>query len=228
MRALMPPAVTTAIVRRSIGRSLRTGLASISECGSLPAGPAVIAANHQSWWDGYVLGSLSVRAGAEPVIVMTARQLGRFPFLRTVGAVAPAELREAARRTSRGAHTVIFPEGTLGHGPTIAPLHGGAAWLARTTASPLIPTAIRVTLRGGPLPEAFVRYGEALAPDADLAPALQSTLSALDADLSACDPEGDVPGYHAVLRGQAPRRDVVTTSVRLLAALSGTPSRESA
>ena len=227
MRGLMPPALTTTIVRRSIGRSLRTGLASINVQGNPPLGGAVIAANHQSWWDGYVLGSLSVRAGNEPVIVMTSRQLGRFPFLRFVGALSPAELRESARRTARGAHTVIFPEGVLGHGGAIAPLHGGAAWIARTSATPLIPTAIRITLRGGPLPEAFVHYGQPLGPDADLATALQATLSALDADLSACDPEGDVPGYRTVLRGHAPRRDAVTVSVRLLAAFSGMPSRES-
>ena len=227
MRALMPPALTTTIVRRSIGRSLRTGLASINVAGAPPTGGAVIAANHQSWWDGYVLGSLSVRTGHEPVIVMTSRQLSRFPFLRTVGAVSAAELREASRRTRAGAHSVIFPEGTLGHGASIGPLHGGAAWLAHTSGTPLIPTAVRVTLRGEPLPEAFVRYGAPVSPGDDLAAAIQATLDALEADLSACDPEAQVPGYRTVLRGQAPRRDAVTASVRLLAAMSGTPSRES-
>ena len=163
MRALMPPAVTTAIVRRSIGRSLRTGLASISVCGSLPAGPAVIAANHQSWWDGYVLGSLSVRAGAEPVIVMTARQLGRFPFLRTVGAVAPAELREAARRTSRGAHTVIFPEGTREKENAFLPLKSGLFVVAAAAGVDVVPCRIHYDTPDGrmkPFCRVRVVYGE--------------------------------------------------------------------
>lgn len=230
----MPEPFARRIVLHSIGRSLRGQLAAIAVGGSLPRGGAVVASNHGSWWDGYLLGALAGVVGQRSAIMMTSRQLARFPFLRLVGAVGTDGARSLVRTARDGHWAVVFPEGSMQAGRTLAPLRPGAVWIARTARVPLVPVAVRVVVRGGPQPEAIVRFGAPIDvrafpthDDAEtaLAAALTRELARLDDDVEAADPEHDVPGYRVAKRGAAGRRDDVGLAVRALARLTGEPSR---
>ncbi|GGL84335.1 1-acyl-sn-glycerol-3-phosphate acyltransferase [Deinococcus aerolatus] len=208
----------TPVLRHSIRRSLRTGLGGVWLRGSLPPGGAVLAPNHQSWWDGYVMREVAWFAGADFCILTVARQLERFPFLRRVGALEPGRVREAARRARSGAWVTVFPEGAVQPPGGLNTLHPGAAWIARTAGVPLVPVALRVTLRGGQWPEAYLRIGAATT---DLAGALAHELSLLDAELAASDPEQPLAGYLRVMAGRAGVSDTVGWPARLLTQVTG-------
>ncbi|OLV15779.1 hypothetical protein BOO71_0013957 [Deinococcus marmoris] len=186
--------------------------------GSLPAGGAVLAPNHNSWWDGYVLRELAWWAGADFRVLMTARQLGRFPFLRRMGALEAGRVREAARSAREGAWVAVFPEGAVQPAGPLAELHPGAAWIARTAGVPLIPVALRVVMRGGQWPEAYLRIGKATT---DLSAALAHELSLLDAELASGDPEQPLAGYLRVMRGRVSGTETVDWPARLLTLITG-------
>lgn len=190
--------------------SLRRGLAGVwgRLDGEVPAGGLVVAANHHSWWDGYLAFLLARRLRRPLTLVMAERQLDRYPFFRRQGAIGTRELRTALRRVRAGAVLVIYPEGAIGAPGPVAPLRPGATYLAARSGRPLVPVAVRVALRGGQRPEAYVRVGEAIsAADPDvgetLAAALAGSLARLDGELREADPERVPSGYVRWLRGAA-------------------------
>ncbi|EYB68097.1 phospholipid/glycerol acyltransferase [Deinococcus phoenicis] len=190
------------LLRASIRRSVRTGLGGIWVHGPLPDGGAVLAPNHQSWWDGYVLREVAWTMGAGFRVLMTERQLARFPFLRRVGALGAGEVRVAVRAARAGAWVVVFPEGAIQPAGPLRALKPGAAWTARTAGVPLVPVALRVLLRGGQHPEAYLRFGPAVS-GPGLAAGLAAELAALDADLAGSDPEEPLAGYLRLTGGRA-------------------------
>lgn len=208
-----------AAVRRSIRGSLRRELAGVYVRGPWPAG-GVLAPNHHSWWDGYLLRELAWQTRQPFTVVMTDEQLRRFPFLRRGGALGVHELREAVRRASAGHWVVVFPEGEIRPAGAPAALRPGAAWLARAAGVPLYPVALRLTLRGAERPEAFVRFGTAV-PGAALAGALAQLVADLDADLSCSLPDRPPDGYLRVVSGQRSRHDEVGAPARLLTWVTG-------
>lgn len=116
--------------------------------GNLPAGPAIVVANHDSLSDPLFLGAALER----PLCFLAKRELwrnalvawildrlGGIPVERSrgdVGAVAAAE-----RALGHGAAVAIFPQGTV-LGPPDRAWQRGAARLALTTGAPLVPVAI--------------------------------------------------------------------------------------
>lgn len=208
----------TPVLRHSIRRSLRTGLGGVWVRGALPPGGAVLAPNHNSWWDGYVMREVAWFAGADFRILAVARQLERFPFLRRVGALEPDRVREAARMARGGAWVTVFPEGAVQPPGPLNTLHPGAAWIARTAGVPLIPVALRVVMRGGQWPEAYLRIGAATT---DLAGALVQELGALDSALATSDPEQPLAGYLRVMAGRSGDSDTVDWPSRLLTLITG-------
>ncbi|MPY66697.1 1-acyl-sn-glycerol-3-phosphate acyltransferase [Deinococcus sp. SDU3-2] len=182
------------MLRVSIRRSVRTGLGGVWMRGPLPAGGAVLAPNHHSWWDGYVMGELTWGLGGDFRVLMTGWQLAHYPFLRRVGALGADELRAAVRGARAGAWVVVFPEGALQPAGPPRELRPGAGWIARQAGVPLVPVAVRVGLRGRPRPEAYLRFG-APTTAGGLAEALARELGALDTDLAAGDPERPLAGY---------------------------------
>lgn len=153
-----------ALLVRSAVRDVRTGLLSIAVTGQRPSGGAVLAANHGSWWDAYLIGLYARNSGIDVAVMMGDEQLQRFPFLRLVGAVPPRALRLLAERAGSGDWALIFPEGELRAGRGLAALHPGAEWVAQRSGVPLVPVAIRVVLRGAAKPEAFIRFGSPCGP----------------------------------------------------------------
>ena len=208
-----------ALLVRSAVRDVRTGLLSIAVTGQRPSGGAVLAANHGSWWDAYLIGLYARNSGIDVAVMMGDEQLQRFPFLRLVGAVPPRALRLLAERASSGGWALIFPEGELRAGRGLAALHPGAEGVAQRAGVPMVPVAIRVVLRGAAKPEAFIRFGEPVRPE-QLAASLGSMLEELDRALDAADPARPLPGYRVVFDAQRFRRDRVGVAGRMLAYLT--------
>jgi 1-acyl-sn-glycerol-3-phosphate acyltransferase len=111
-------------------------------------GPAILAANHESLIDPWILGLVTPR----PIRYMAKAELWRYPILRNVmnafgtfpierGAGDTDALGVAGRLLGEGQVLGIFPQGTC------LPYrrrrwHRGAARLALATGSPLVPVAL--------------------------------------------------------------------------------------
>ncbi len=206
-------------LRSSIRRSVRTGLRGVWARGELPAGAAVLAPSHQSWWDGYVLREVAWQLGHPFSVLMSERQLTTFPFLRLVGAIGAHNLRPALRLLKAGHWLVVFPEGQLEPHGVVRRVQPGAAWLAQASGAALIPVALRVVLRGQPRPEAYLRFGRAVT-GPDLPEALQAELNRLDAELLGSDPEEPLAGYLRFTGGPSVRDGQPDLAARWLAHLT--------
>ncbi|WP_240741733.1 1-acyl-sn-glycerol-3-phosphate acyltransferase [Deinococcus sp. KSM4-11] len=214
----------TALLRASIRQSVRSGLGGVWLRGPLPTGGAVLAPNHHSWWDGYVLRELGWWVGADFRVLMTGRQLSRFPFLRRLGALDAREMRAAVRAAQEGAWVIVFPEGAVQPAATLRAVQPGAAWIARQAHAALIPVGLRVVMRGGQWPEAYVRLGPPVTADG-LGAGMRHELAALDAELQGSDPEQPLAGYLRISRGRASTSDRVDWPSQLLTLLTGDRSR---
>ncbi|WP_424950439.1 lysophospholipid acyltransferase family protein [Deinococcus sp.] len=221
--ALVPASLDPFVTRglsRMVRRSVQTGLRGVWLRGQLPTGGSIIAASHHSWWDGYVLYELCAALGQPYTVLMTARQLANFPFLRRLGALADTQVRPALRAAKNGHWVVVFAEGALRPAGPLGPLHPGAGWLARAAGVPLVPVALRVVLRGQQQPEAYLRFGQAT-DAAGLQEALAHELSVLDAELLGSDPEAPLAGYLRMSRPRGSQNERLAGLSRLLAWVTG-------
>lgn len=120
----------------------------------IPAdGPAILAANHASIWDPFILGVATPREihymakselfRARP-LAAAMRSLNAFPVER--GGGDQAAMSEAGRLLAGGAVLGIFPQGTSKPELQIG-WHRGAARLALATGAPLIPVRLSGTRR---------------------------------------------------------------------------------
>ena len=198
-----------------IGRSLRRDLHAVWAQGdwdSLPEGGAVIAANHHSWWDAYLVWFLKTRLRRRSSALMNAAQLARFRFFRSLGAVSETEVRVALRRLEGGDLLFIFPEGELRQAGGTEVIQPGATFFAQHAAVPLYPLAIRVVMRGAQYPEAFLSLGLPLPPGTSsesLRGALNRTVYAVDRAVATSPAEAPPEGFELWLRGRG------STSTRL-------------
>lgn len=115
---------------------------------NVPAGPAIVVANHDSLSDPFFLAAALER----PLRFLAKRELWRYRLagrlLDALGGI-PVERRRgdldavasAARALEDGAAVAIFPQGTV-LGPADRPWQRGAARLALTTGAPIVPVAI--------------------------------------------------------------------------------------
>ena len=185
------------IVERSLRRDLAGVWGSVEAVA--PADGCVVVANHHSWWDGYLAWFLARRERRRFGVLVDRATLRRYPFFGPVGAIDATALRAAVRHARSGGWLFVFPEGRLGPAGALAPFAPGAAAVARLAGVRAVPMAWRVVVRGGQYPEAYVRQGAALAPDAGpeaQRDAVARLLARIDADVAdASDPEVPVPGY---------------------------------
>ncbi len=117
-----------------------------------PTGPAVVAANHNSYLDPVMLGIALQRAGRAPRH-LTKRELFGVPVLGTVlrrlrqvpvdrAGRPAAAIGDAAAELASGQLLVVFPEGTIC--PEFSPGRAktGAVRLAASCGAPLVPAAV--------------------------------------------------------------------------------------
>jgi 1-acyl-sn-glycerol-3-phosphate acyltransferase len=113
------------------------------------SGPVLLAANHRSFLDPFVIGALARR----PVYYMAKRELfenrwqawllnslGAFPVDR--GRSDEQAMDTARAILERGDCVVIFPEGTRVRSGPLAHPHRGAGRLALQTGAPVVPVAV--------------------------------------------------------------------------------------
>ncbi len=124
--------------------------------GRLPAGLAVWAANHHSWWDPFIALDLCRQAQRRAVVVMNGDNLRRYQFARRIGAIGTDELRAGLDTLRAGAVLVLYPETELRAAGPPGSLAPGAAWFAQQAPARLSSAAVRVALRGEQFPEAYV------------------------------------------------------------------------
>ncbi|MCR4268742.1 1-acyl-sn-glycerol-3-phosphate acyltransferase [Nitratireductor sp. ZSWI3] len=159
--------------------------------------PLMIAANHVSWLDILVLGSLDgvhFIAKAEmrhwPVLGTFARQQRSVFVERDRRRASPEQAREIAERLADGDPMVLFAEGTTGDGNRLLPFNStlfSAAQLAlagnRAGCVTVQPAAIAYTHKGGLRLGRRERAEIAWIGDMDLVPHLRTVLAARPVDV---------------------------------------------
>lgn len=112
-------------------------------------GPVILAANHRSFLDPFIIGTLARRPMyyvakqelfANPVVSWLLSALGAFPVARGQG--DGEMIRTATDLLSRGEIVLIFPEGTRTRPGPLAKARRGVGRLALETGAPVIPVAV--------------------------------------------------------------------------------------
>jgi len=204
------------LIRRSFARILVRAEA------SFPGGGYVAAANHHSWWDGFL--ALTIHRAFAPErpfnVMMDDEQLRRFPYFRLGGAfsvdarsvrAAYSAIAYAASCARTGAGLWIFPDGQL-HPPLCAPsFSSGFVHAARMAEAPVLPVAMRYLFLGEQRPVAIAALGAPIDPHPRTARAavqerVTELLASLDEDLR----RGRLDGrYREILRGRAGIDEIV-------------------
>jgi hypothetical protein len=188
--------------------TVRGGLAGVWVRGRLPAGPVVWAASHHSWWDPFIAGELLTGAGRRMVLLADIANVRQYRFARRIGAVGTDELRTALAAVRSGAVLVIYPEGRLLPAGPPGPLAPGAAWTAARAPARLCSVAVRVLMRGGQYPEAYVVISEVSSggPPSQvterLGHQLLEDLACLDQLNAQAEPGQPLPGFARAARGR--------------------------
>lgn len=141
--------------------------------------PALVIANHSSWWDPLValwLGEMRLE-GAHTYGMMNVDNLRRYRFFRWLGCfgVDRTSRRDGARASRyaidllrrRGNLVWVFPQGE--EQPSHVPLRfelGAAGIAKRAPAARVIPVALAFVFEGEEHPHVYVSVGEPMAADA--------------------------------------------------------------
>lgn len=134
-------------------------------------GPALVAANHASWWDPPVIGVnipryIHFMAKEElfkiPVLSLVIKKLQAFPVRR--GAADRTAIRTAIQLLESGELIGVFPEGTRSKTGSLGRPEAGVAMIALKTGAPIIPTAVMGThatfSAGNRFPKFTVKFGK--------------------------------------------------------------------
>jgi 1-acyl-sn-glycerol-3-phosphate acyltransferase len=195
------PSVPGRLLDIGLTQLVRRGLRGVWVRGELPASAAIWAANHHSWWDGFVAAAVLREQHRPAALLMDGDSLDTFRLVRSVGVISAQRPRQALQVLREGRVLVIFPEGELYSPGPLRTLARGAGWLGRQAPAAVVPVAVRVVSRGHQYPEAFVDIASEVAP-ADLPAALAAQLGQLDADLLGRDPRRPVPGFRCAVKGR--------------------------
>jgi len=190
-----------------------------------PAFPLVLVANHESFWDGFVLRRVQrlLRPDARFHAVMLQRELAPRPFLRLLGGLgvepgSVASVRtllrtmERLRREDPTGVLAYFPQGEIRPGAAgTLRFHGGVARVAGALApATVVPVGIRVLPGTTPRQEIYVSIGEPMAVPAPGTLSVPLLEAAVDEELQAIESFVRVHGERAPRRwpsfpGRLPR-----------------------
>lgn len=144
---------------RALGVRLRV-------CHPVPDGAFLLAANHISLLDGFLIAALTpcsftgrADVDAWPVLGWVTRTLGYLGVDRERRTATAALVRGIQDRLREGVPVVVFPEGTTSHGPGLLPLKTGAFEAVAQTNFPVLPVYLFPTqMKGRPVTDA--RYAD--------------------------------------------------------------------
>jgi putative phosphoserine phosphatase/1-acylglycerol-3-phosphate O-acyltransferase len=203
---------------------------SIEGTDRIPAeGPAIVVANHRSYFDPLALGVAFARRGRPvrflgkkevfdaPVVGPLARAFGGIRVERGSGSDEP--LAAAALALDAGQVVAIMPQGTIPRGPAFfdPELEGrwGAARLAAMTKAPVIPVGLWGTERVWPRSERLPRFWNVLDP-----PLVTIRVGPPVPNLTGRSPAADTKRIMAAIMAQLPaeareRREPTAEELRL-------------
>lgn len=127
---------------------LRTAITGITH---LPAGRAIVVANHASYLDGVLLmGALPAghafvvkrEMSRVPLAGALLRRLGTAFVARNDAAAAARDARAILRRARDGESFIFFPEGTIPPGGRLGPFRLGAFLTAAELGNPVVPVTL--------------------------------------------------------------------------------------
>ncbi len=169
---LPKPACTHGLFR-VLGRGLLKTISKVEIRGleNIPAGPCVIAPNHQSALDGLYVGTaLSPEHFKNTYFYAAAKFVtkGFAGFLARRHNVIPMDLNGNLRETlemlqhalHEGKSIVIFPEGTRSLDGSLSPFRHAFAKLAQQSNNPILPVAIKDAIRVLPRGKTFPTWGQ--------------------------------------------------------------------
>jgi 1-acyl-sn-glycerol-3-phosphate acyltransferase len=195
------PPLPARALSAGLDQLVQRGLRGVWLRGELPAGGCIWAANHHSWWDGFLASAVLRRQGRRAALLMDGANLADYRFLAPLGVIPASHLRQALQALRQDRVLVVYPEAELRPPGPVGELAPGAAWLARRAPAPVLPVAVRVTVRGHQYPEAVLDIGPACPPDR-LAGELAGRVAELDAALAQGDPREPLPGFHRLIAGR--------------------------
>lgn len=118
--------------------------------GALPTGPAVLVANHVSYFDPMIITSLvpavpvaKREVSGWPVVGDVCKRLGVQFVTRECGMSGARVLRSALRALSEDVSVLVFPEGTTTRGDEVLPFRRGIFGIAAHAGVPVVPVALR-------------------------------------------------------------------------------------
>jgi 1-acyl-sn-glycerol-3-phosphate acyltransferase len=151
-------------------------------------GPIVVAATHDSWWDGLLAVWFCSTHDLRPTIVMDARNLVAYRFFEAHGVVGVDGLkgvREVLRRVQGPGDVLwIFPQGEYAR--HLDDLQRGAVWMAAKVDCPVVPLGVDYRLEHAENVRARMAFGPPVA--ADLEAMRDGMRAALDAARTADRP----------------------------------------
>lgn len=192
------------VVFRALFRhTVQRGLRGVWVQGDLPGQVCVLAGNHHSWWDGYLLPVLFWEARKPFKIVVGERRLQEFSFFQYLDTISASKPREALHKLKHGEVLIVFPEGELRAPGSMGVLSKGTVWFAEKAGVPIVPVASRVVLRGHESAEAYLVFAEPIEPDLDLLyQRLDRMLADLDNQIRTVPAETALPGFKLMIAGR--------------------------
>lgn len=167
----------TRVLEWYVARKVRSTFRGVWVRGTLPSaeGGLLAYANHSSFWDGFLIHQLALRAGWDGYAIMEEENLAKYPFHARIGAFsvkrsdprsALGTIRHAKEVLARkNAAVFIFPEGELRPGQgALGPLQRGVEVIARTAKVRSVPVAIRYGFLEHEHPDVLIDVGTPHAP----------------------------------------------------------------
>ena len=182
-------------VRRAFSAVHVSGLDSLRKASE--SGPLIVALNHITFWDVFVLMLLEEALGVDAFALMDRSNLERLPFFGWLGALpldrshpraAHRELLAAGHGLDRPSRVLfIFPQGEQRPSSSALRFQSGVGLLSLRFGLPVVPAALRYEFGEDPKPCIFVSLGTPLLPGSSARETTQRVAAGVSAELARID-----------------------------------------